>query len=117
MSQNNVETALESAGVSLPAASAYRTAVMRAIGNLIATMIESGESQLFHDITVNVPEGIITDLDEDRAQAVVVQAAVRGLTHYLEWDIAAAKEAAVLLLEEVNYHDAAALLAAYDEES
>lgn len=106
------ENAVNEAGFSTAMIQEYHAAVSARLGEVLAKITSKAHAQAVYDVTTNFPGGIIERIDQDRAEQIVTEATVCALATVLEWDITAARCAAVDLLNDVNDHDAANMLEA-----
>lgn len=85
---------------------AVSVVIQTELNRLLPKIIERVKAQAEYNITTNVPQGIVSR--EDCAGHALQSGIASALAAYLQWDCGAAADLAADLLEETNFHDAAA---------
>jgi hypothetical protein len=92
----------------------YADVASAQLSGFLARVSTRGVNQIAHDISPKASRAQV-DLNEERTVDVVSQAAAAALAELVGWNTAAAKRIAVALLEEVNHHAAAQMLADFSD--
>lgn len=102
------DACLDESGIGHDVDDRFRTG-FATIAAAVGTLSKNANTQLAHNLMVNVPCGIYTH-QHDAARLALMSGFVATLGGLLEWDIAAAREFCAQLLEDVNDHSGAAIM-------
>lgn len=108
------ESTLNTLGLSSAMIEGYHKMVAERVAQIVGDTIVKAQTQAAYDVTTNMPAKIIGGLGDNQADRTASHAAIHALAKFIGWDLSDAKELAVELLHDVNYHDAAEYLAKYD---